>query len=76
MPTPSIKSIKSWSAFFFLPIIANKVLPHVEPELHQSFTIAAEAATSVGGSDGSNVARDLLTYIVTHDTGKCCIHNK
>ena len=63
MPTPSIKSIKSWFAFllsFFLPIIAAKVLPHVEPELHQIFTIAAEAATSAGGSGGSDGAEGLF----------------
>jgi len=46
MPTPSINAIKSLFSFlirFFIPFIVERVLSHVEPLLHQSFTIVVRA---------------------------------
>jgi hypothetical protein len=56
MPTPSINDIKSSFSFllgFFFPFIAARVLSHVEPMLHQSFTIVEALAGGSGGSDGA-----------------------
>ena len=56
MPSPSINDIKSSFSFllgFFSPFIAARVLSHVEPLLHQSFTIVEALAGGSHGSDGA-----------------------
>jgi len=67
MPTPSIDAIKSFFAFllgFFIPFIAVRVLSHVEPLLHQSFTIVVRAEVFLSFTFGGECCSDKTSVFL------------